>query len=369
MDALEEYIAGDLAVDFERDKIATKFINDFISRFPKEKILSMNIESFFYAPKESGYEKSFCYQLMYSPLASMGQCHPDIFGIYLKGGHTLVLSPTYKKVGLDYYEAFEEIKKDIIKLFESADSLNFECIDSNRLNSAFKVILLAVYYSEKFMPAPTLTALNAYCNALDVATNFKETKLFRNHALVEWKNSVSQCRSWSTFVLMSFCDRLWRKNKTINGKEYVSHEIANKAKQIETDIIGLNICGTDKEAVVKSRVNQGVFRARLLNRYDSCCLCGVSNPQLLVASHIKPWSMCKPSEKLDVDNGFLLCAGHDRLFDLGYISFSGDGKIMISNELSKIDQIFTNVNESIKIKLTEENKEYLKYHRNNIFRK
>jgi hypothetical protein len=299
----------------------------------------------------------------------MGQCHSDIFGIYLKGGHTLVLSPTYKKISLDSHEAFEEIKKDIIKLFEAADSLDFECLDSNRLNSAFKGILLAVYFSEKFMPAPTLPALNAYCNALGVATSNKETKLFRNHALVEWKNSVSQCRSWSTFVLMSFCDRLWRKNKTINGQELVSQENTNKAKQIEKEIIGLNLCGTDKEAVVKLRVNQGVFRARLLNRYNSCCLCGVSNPQLLVASHIKPWSMCGPSEKLDVDNGFLLCAGHDRLFDLGYISFTADGRVMVSDKLSKTDRIFTNVNESIKIKLTEKNKEYLKYHRNNIFKK
>jgi len=305
---------------------------------------------------------------MYSPLASMGQCRPDIFGIYLKGGHTLVLSPTYNKINSDYYEAFEEIKKDIKKLFESADSLDFECIDSNRLNSAFKGILLAVYYSDQFMPAPTLTALNAYCNALGVATNCKEPTPFRNHALVEWKNGVSQCGSWSTFVLMSFCDRLWRKNKTINGKECVSYEIINKAKQIENDIIDMNLCGADKEAVVKSRVNQGVFRERLIKRYDSCCLCGVSNPQLLVASHIKPWSICEPSEKLDTDNGFLLCAGHDRLFDLGYISFSDDERIMISSELSKTDQIFTNINEAMKIRLTEKNKEYLKYHRENIFK-
>ena len=93
------------------------------------------------------------------------------------------------------------------------------------------------------------------------------------------------------------------------------------------------------------------------------------NVALLNASHIKPWRDCLPEEKLDRDNGFLLCPNHDRLFDKGFISFADDGTILLSDYLSQNDRIFTNVDPSTRIILTEQNKEYLAYHREKIFLK
>ena len=144
---------------------------------------------------------------------------------------------------------------------------------------------------------------------------------------------------------------------------------AERAKSIDEEIEKLNLQGKERETLIKTRVGQGIFRDLLFSRYSGCCLCGVNNPQLLVASHIKPWAKCNPDEKLDADNGFLLCPSHDKLFDLGYITFSDDGRIIISKELGKINQLFMNINDSMKITLTEKNKKYLEYHRNNIFKK
>lgn len=75
-----------------------------------------------------------------------------------------------------------------------------------------------------------------------------------------------------------------------------------------------------------------------------------------------------PKEKIDVNNGLLLCPNHDKLFDNGYISFDNDGKILISNDLEKDDRIFMNINDNMSINLYEESKEYMAFHRNNIFR-
>ena len=111
-----------------------------------------------------------------------------------------------------------------------------------------------------------------------------------------------------------------------------------------------------------------MFRELLLKRYNNCCLCKIANPQLLVASHIKPWAKSKPDEKLDPGNGFLLCPAHDKLFDLGLISFEDDGQIIISAELSEVDQIYTNIRPDMKIEVREENKPFLEYHRTNRFR-
>ena len=138
---------------------------------------------------------------------------------------------------------------------------------------------------------------------------------------------------------------------------------------IEADADKLQILGKERETFIKARVNQSVFRERLLNKYDCCCLCKVSDPKYLIASHIKPWADSANDEKLDADNGFLLCPNHDALFDSGYISFDENGSIMISEELGQVDAIFMNVDKNMKISLSSKNKKYLEYHRNNIFKK
>lgn len=140
-------------------------------------------------------------------------------------------------------------------------------------------------------------------------------------------------------------------------------EIIKEAQKIEEEISSLNIDGASKKAVVNVRVNQGIFRDFLLKKYKKCCLCGVENHALLTASHIKPWAESEPKEQLDINNGFLMCPNHDKLFDKGYITFDDDGKIIISDRLTESDKVLLNVNDRMHIELTEGNKKYLKFHR------
>ena len=144
--------------------------------------------------------------------------------------------------------------------------------------------------------------------------------------------------------------------------------MTERAVVIESEIENLGLKGEEREAVIKTRVNQGVFRDFLLKRYKNCCLCKIANPQLLVASHIKPWAKSKPEEKLNTGNGFLLCPAHDKLFDLGFISFEDDGQILISSELSEVDRVYTNIQPDMRIEVRDENRPFLDYHRKNRFR-
>lgn len=107
----------------------------------------------------------------------------------------------------------------------------------------------------------------------------------------------------------------------------------------------------------------------MLKRYNNkCCQCAVKNQKFLIASHIKPWAKSEPKEKADIDNGFLMCPNHDRLFDKGYITFDDDGTIIISDKLAKDDMIFLNVDSKMHIEqLTKGNKEYLEFHRKKVF--
>lgn len=88
-----------------------------------------------------------------------------------------------------------------------------------------------------------------------------------------------------------------------------------------------------------------------------------SSKELLIASHIKPWSKSTPDEKLNPFNGFLLCPNHDSLFDKHLISFKDNGEIILSKRLSEKEQELLNINKDIVINIEEENKKFLKEHR------
>lgn len=135
-----------------------------------------------------------------------------------------------------------------------------------------------------------------------------------------------------------------------------------------SEIENTSMEGAEKEALVKVRVNQSVFRDKLLKKYSKCCLCGVSDTAFLIASHIKPWAESNSKEKLDIENGLLLCPNHDKLFDGGWISFNDDGTVIISDTLQQRDRIFMNIRDDMKIALSERNKHYLQFHRENIFK-
>ena len=68
-----------------------------------------------------------------------------------------------------------------------------------------------------------------------------------------------------------------------------------------------------------------------------------------------------------MNNGLLLCPNHDKLFDSGLISFADDGSVMISGELDSINRTFLNVNSNMKIVVDNDNVEYIRYHRENVF--
>lgn len=122
---------------------------------------------------------------------------------------------------------------------------------------------------------------------------------------------------------------------------------------------------TTREALIKARVGQGAFRTSLLKRWGSkCALTGLSNKNLLIASHIYPWASCNNEARLDPDNGLLLAAHIDRLFEYGLIAFNGLGELLISPKLSTTEQEILGLQRFKAIKgLNHGNLAYLKKHR------
>ena len=87
------------------------------------------------------------------------------------------------------------------------------------------------------------------------------------------------------------------------------------------------------QAFVAQRVGQGFFRRAVLANYDeSCCITGIADPRLLIASHIKPWGV-DVENRHNPANGFLLSATFDKAFDCGLITINSDRRVRVSREL------------------------------------
>jgi 5-methylcytosine-specific restriction protein A len=122
---------------------------------------------------------------------------------------------------------------------------------------------------------------------------------------------------------------------------------------------------TERQGLVTSRVGQGAYRKRIIHRWEyKCAVTGFDNLNILIASHIVPWSESTDIERLDVDNGLLLSPTYDALFDQHLISFEHNGKIILSNsiEMQAYQKIGVTGLEKIS-NLSDYNRNYLDRHR------
>ena len=87
---------------------------------------------------------------------------------------------------------------------------------------------------------------------------------------------------------------------------------------------------TERRALVLARRGQGLFRASVQFIERACRVTKVERREHLIASHIKPWRDSANDERLSGENGLLLTPTIDHLFDKGFISFEGDGDLIVS---------------------------------------
>jgi len=90
--------------------------------------------------------------------------------------------------------------------------------------------------------------------------------------------------------------------------------------------------GVERERSIMARVNQSLFRKMVLTNFNNkCCITGITQSELIVASHILPWSKDK-GNRLNPKNGLALNYLHDKAFDCGLLTVTEDLKIKISSK-------------------------------------
>lgn len=143
-----------------------------------------------------------------------------------------------------------------------------------------------------------------------------------------------------------------------------SQAVAAELAELPADVVG-----TEVERMVRQRVGQNKFRDAMLDYWGgACAVTGVALPEVLRASHAKPWADCATdAERLDVFNGFLLSANLDALFDRFLISFDEQGVLIISSELAGIDLQPLGISPGMKLRWVDAlHQPYLVIHRSRL---
>lgn len=147
----------------------------------------------------------------------------------------------------------------------------------------------------------------------------------------------------------------------VDYESKITRELANLSNDFTKN--------TEIERVIRQRVGQQAFRQAMMDYWGgACAVTGVALPDILRASHAKPWAECdSDAERLDVFNGFLLTANLDALFDRYLISFNEGGKLLVSSLVELTDQRLLGIDKPLNLRwLAQEHKPYLEFHLENF---
>ena len=126
---------------------------------------------------------------------------------------------------------------------------------------------------------------------------------------------------------------------------------------------------TEAMRLTKQRIGQDLYRQALLDYWGGCAVTGIEQPELLRASHAKPWAECgSDEERLNVFNGFLLCAHLDALFDRGLMTFTDEGAGLLSTALNARTVERLHLDAHLRLRwLAPEHHAFLQWHRKFVF--
>lgn len=146
---------------------------------------------------------------------------------------------------------------------------------------------------------------------------------------------------------------------------------ATYRERVRKALAVLPASGTEVERMVKQRVGQDTFREALMDYWGgACAVTRITLPEVLRASHAKPWAECdSDEERLNVFNGFLLVANLDALFDRGLITFDALGTLIASPRLDADQRKALQLTAGIALRwLAPEHHPYLSWHREKVYR-
>lgn len=216
-------------------------------------------------------------------------------------------------------------------------------------------------YMEEFGPKGKASRSNyiSWLNFIsDVGFNISTNLKSNDKILLHLKNNENNRDKYKSKDAYSDFGSALNKYRKFIGAEFGS--IIDDLKKIDKD----DIPETEKQRLYKARIGQGKFRSDLIKLWKKCSVSKIERVELLIASHILPWRNSSNQERLDKYNGLLLLPNYDKLFDKGLVSFSNNGKIIISTKINRNEYNALGIKpEDRLLNVNAENIKYLEKHR------
>lgn len=172
---------------------------------------------------------------------------------------------------------------------------------------------------------------------------------------------------WKLFVDF---DAIWEKQNGPLVFQYGKQKDKKEEEQEQIDKL-LPYASMKQQEIRKAREGQGKYREQLLEQCRFCPFTMIADERLLIASHIKPWAASEDDEKIDPYNGYMLSPLYDKLFDRGFITFTENRHMILSEFISPFTWKQLNLKNDTFIKalpMDDKRVEYLKFHHESVFK-
>jgi hypothetical protein len=154
-----------------------------------------------------------------------------------------------------------------------------------------------------------------------------------------------------------------------NEPESEAQRQREELKELDKIKRSVRLTRTTKRRLVASRIGQGKFRQNVEAIEPGCRVTGITDRRFLRASHIRPWRRSNNAQRLDGNNGLLLAAHIDHLFDGGYLSFTDEGDVIFSKRCPREIPTALGIRTPVNVGAFHPGqKAYLRYHRRHVFR-
>jgi predicted restriction endonuclease len=239
---------------------------------------------------------------------------------------------------------------------------------------------ISKYYDELSLEVDNLGTDQVFFSIYDASDNLSQTQ---NRGYVRSDDSI--WKLWRELILPGISYLSILKLLPINNKsaeplfyfrillDYQFRSFVHP-KSLDTEL--QQELESEKDLTKKKTHRKGSekYRREVINYMPQCPFTKITDERLLIASHIKPYSICiknnENDQALDYLNGLALSPTYDKLFDQGYITFTDQGELVCGTQLSSYtwEKLSINPNAKNKMRIFPEDREtYLDYHRSNVF--
>ncbi|TDR36061.1 putative restriction endonuclease [Tahibacter aquaticus] len=172
------------------------------------------------------------------------------------------------------------------------------------------------------------------------------------------------------YLIMDAIPKKLRKPAWYRIREAIGGSLAGLLADLDAIKKDRTVDKTTRKQLIDARCGQGRFRRDVMKRWGAACaVTGCTVVDALRASHILSWRDSSNRQRLDPNNGLLLVASIDALFDKALISFGNDGTMLVAPSLSRSDRKILAIPRSLRKPIARQQRTYLASHRNRFAHK